>query len=262
MTFSAASRLIELDRDGDVAIIRLARPERGNSLVPDLLGGLVDTITANRDATCLVLTGAGRAFSTGGDVAEFLARAGNSEQLKAYSHELVGLLNAAILALRDHPGVTLAAVNGPVTGGSIGLVLGCDLTLMSRTAFIQPYYARMGFAPDGGWTALMPERIGLARTRAWLVSDERLSAEEAITAGLADRLSDAARFDAEMRNWAHALSQHDPAVAKTARDLLETGELASRLEAERSAFLDLIARRETLTRMTAFLAPRGKRETA
>ena len=98
------------------------------------------------------------------------------DALERFGDAIVSSLNRAILALRALPCPTVAAVNGPVTGGAIGLMLACDITLMCRDAFIQPYYARMGFAPDGGWTALLPERIGTARTASWLALDTRVSA--------------------------------------------------------------------------------------
>ena len=149
----------------------LDRPTRHNSLVPSLLAdfhsALVAAIAARPIA--IVLTGAGRSFSTGGDLGGFQAEAADPVGLAAYADELVGALNDAILGLLACPVPIIAAVNGPVTGGSLGMVLAADLVAMADDAFIQPYYAEVGFAPDGGWTALLPERIGAARAAAILM---------------------------------------------------------------------------------------------
>ncbi|MFX5937574.1 enoyl-CoA hydratase/isomerase family protein, partial [Acinetobacter baumannii] len=82
---------------------------------------------------------------------------------RLYAAALIGALTAVILRLLDLPCPLITALAGPVTGGSCGLVFTADLVVMGPRAFIQPYYVDVGFAPDGGWTALLPERIGPAR---------------------------------------------------------------------------------------------------
>ena len=241
-------------------IVRLGlnRPGRGNSLNPDLLEALLEAVEQNRGARAVVVTGEGRAFSSGGDIAGFRDHSATPDMLTAYSDRIVGTLNRVILALRDLPCPTLAGVNGPVTGGSLGLMLACDCVIMSRSAFIQPYYARMGFAPDGGWTAMLPDRIGPARTQAWIARDDRVDATNAFAIGLADELTEPEAFEAALAHRAHQLAAQDAGTIRTARRLVQpdlTGDrLAERLDVERLAFLDLIARPETAERMKTFLA--------
>lgn len=243
---------------GGVLRLVLDRPHRGNALIPDLLDACLDALDTAGDVRAVVLTGAGRAFSSGGDVGEFRARADDREALLAYSERVVGTLNRVILRLRDRPCPVIAAVNGPVTGGSVGLMLAADMILMDAAAFIQPYYARMGFAPDGGWTALMPERIGRARTARWLAFDERLDAREALAIGLIDRVVETGGMDAEIDRQLAALAPLDPGLALTSRRLLDAQiagpDLAGRLDHEKREFLDRIAREDTRARMNAFLA--------
>lgn len=262
MTETTDTSPVILDRDGDTAWIRLNRPGRGNALTPDLLETLLEALSQCGDARAVVLTGQGRAFSSGGDIREFHARADDPAALEGFGIAVVSALNQAILALRALPCPTVAAVNGPVTGGAIGLMLSCDIGVMSQDAFIQPYYAKMGFAPDGGWTALLPERIGAARTASWLALDDRVSALAAFEMGLADRLYPSESFAEGVQTILAGLAGHDPEVAVTARRLLEAREihdaLSTRLERELSAFTRLLVRPETRARMAAFLGPRAE----
>ncbi len=262
MTEATDTSPVILDRDGDTAWIRLNRPGRGNALTPDLLDTLIDALSQCGNARIVVLTGQGRAFSSGGDIREFHARADDPARLEDFGTAVVSSLNRAILALRALPCPTVAAVNGPVTGGAIGLMLACDVTVMSEDAFIQPYYAKMGFAPDGGWTALLPARIGTARAASWLALDHRVSALAAFEMGLADRLYTSTDFATSVRTLLADLAGHDPAVAVTTRRLLEAREsrdtLATRLDREMAAFVRLLVRPETRERMAAFLGPRAE----
>jgi 2-(1,2-epoxy-1,2-dihydrophenyl)acetyl-CoA isomerase len=79
-------------------------------------------------------------------------------------------------------------VNGPVTGGSARLVLAADIVLMGKSAFIQPYYSEIGFAPVGGWTAMLPKRIGPARAIEIQALNMRIDADTALLLGLASRI--------------------------------------------------------------------------
>ncbi|WP_291841779.1 enoyl-CoA hydratase/isomerase family protein [Maricaulis sp.] len=262
MTETTTSSPLLVDRDDACMRIRLNRPGRGNALTPELLDALVDALSTCDETRVVVLTGEGRAFSSGGDISEFHARAEDPQTLQAYGDRVVSALNQVILALRDLPCPSVAAVNGPVTGGAIGLMLACDTIVMNRDAFIQPYYARMGFAPDGGWTALMPDRIGSARTGSWLTLDNRVSAVAAFEMGLADRLADTESFETVLTDTVAELAGHDPCVATISRRLLDarrSGDpLSARLERERTAFCALLVRPETRARMAAFLAPRAE----
>ena len=255
---AAISDTVRTERRDGVLRLVLDRPRRGNALTPDLLDAVLAALDDAGDARAIVITGAGRAFSSGGDVGEFHARTNDRDALLAYADRIVGTLNRVVLRLRDMPGPVIAAVNGPVTGGSVGLMLAADIVVMAQSAFIQPYYARMGFAPDGGWTALMPERIGRARTARWLTLDERVDAAGAQAMGLADRVVADADLDREVAAVLAGLADLDTSLAGTTRKLLDTQigapDLAARLDNERRAFLDRIAREDTRRRMNAFLA--------
>ena len=129
---------------------------------------------------------------------------------------------------------------------------------MSETAFVQPYYALMGFAPDGGWTALLPHRIGAARASGWIASDARLHADELLRIGLADRVCAPEALQSAALAAAQDAAALDPEIILDSRHLtgFDAKTLSAALEAERQAFLTHIVRPETLDRMRAFTAPK------
>ncbi|MCK6442404.1 enoyl-CoA hydratase/isomerase family protein [Elstera cyanobacteriorum] len=250
--------LVTLHRgDGGIATLTLNRPKRHNSLVPAMLETLLDVLgdLTKLPPRVLVLTGAGRSFSTGGDVAAFadVPRGQRAD----YAAGLVGDLHQAILAMIDLPCPVIARVQGPVTGGSLGLVLAADLVAMARGAFIGPYYVEVGFAPDGGWTALLPDRIGPARAGEIQLLNRMVTAEEAQRLGIAQAVTDPDGLDDQIAVWVQTL------LGKQAQSLMATKRLlwpperraavAAGLERERQSFLTLIDTAETDAGMTHFL---------
>lgn len=241
-----------------VATVVLDRPDRHNALTPALLD---DLRAALRDveqgaARAVVLTGAGRSFSTGGDVAGFLGVADDPDALADYAGRTVGALHAAILALLALPMPVIARVNGPVTGGSVGLVLAADLVAMADDAFLQPFYSEVGFSPDGGWTALLPDRIGAAKALEIQFLNRRIGAAEARALGLATATAPTEDLDAIIDGWLAALAEKSEASLSATRGLVwdaaRRARVADRLAAEERSFGNLIASAETSARMTAF----------
>jgi len=256
--------LVRTDWHGGVATLVLDRPARHNALTPDLLADLLAAIRAaeERAASALVLTGAGRSFSTGGDVAGFLAAAGDAAELDDYAARTVGALHAAILALLALPMPVIARINGPVTGGSVGLVLAADLVAMADDAFLQPYYSEVGFSPDGGWTALLPERIGTARALEIQFLNRRIGAAEARDLGIATETAAADDLEAVVTRWTGALATKSGASLRATRRLVWDGarraRVAERLAAETGLFRELVATDDTARRMTAFVHGRSR----
>tara|TARA_R110002020_G_scaffold18929_8_gene65349 strand:+ start:1240 stop:1998 length:759 start_codon:yes stop_codon:yes gene_type:complete len=247
--------MVDLPDGGTCARLTMCAP-RANALEPGLLADLgraLDDAEA-AEARVILLCG-GPNFSSGGDVRAFHA-ACLSGEAEAYAREVVPGLQALVARLIAMPRLFVVAARGAITGGSAGLLFASDLAVLSPDAFVQPYYSRVGFAPDGGWTALLPERIGGGRALEWLQSDRRLSAEDLRAIGLATALSDTPEADAE------ALASRGEIGARIAAKALIWDEarrasVHARLEAETAAFLDWIARPETLRGMEQFLVGLG-----
>lgn len=243
-----------LDLADGVARLTLNRPERHNSLVPDLIDSLnadLDRVSADRSLRVLVLQAAGRSFSTGGDVAGF--QAVPRGQRRAYAEKLVGGLNRAILALLHLPMPVIGRVQGPLTGGALGCMLACDLVAITPQAFIQPYYTEVGFSPDGGWTALLPNRIGPQRAREIQLLNRRVSATEAVQLGLATTLVETDNLDSTIEAWLAALRSKQPGSVARTKALLAI-DCAAGLQAELQHFLTQIDSAEAEAGMARFLA--------
>lgn len=259
--FVDAGPFVRVHDESPVRMITLARPERHNALVPELIDGVRAALSETaRDpgVRAIVLVAEGANFSTGGDVAEFAARSG--AERADYARRIVGGLNAMMLDLigLDVPVVT--AVQGAVTGGSIGLVLASDIVLLAPDATFAPYYVDVGFSPDGGWTALLPGRIGPTRAMSVQLSNDVIDARQALAWGLA---TDVVSGDVREAAMARALSfaEKKPASVRRTKRLLwgDVAGIAARLDAELESFVEEIVTPEATVGMAAFLG-RSRRQ--
>ena len=261
------SALVLLTLAPPLATITLNRPERHNSLIPELLEDLLtafETVRAEPDIRAVMLQANGRSFSTGGDLQGFadhlsphpqpLSR-GERGALEEYSHRIVGLLNQVILTMLDFPCPIITAVHGIVTGGSLGLVLASDVVLVSEGASFTPYYSVVGFSPDGGWTAMLPNLIGLRRTSEILLANRTITAEQAVAWGLANHLVPAETLHADAHTLAQKIASHQPHSILQTKQALRShlGDVETRLETERERFVQTIMRPETQESMIRFM---------
>jgi 2-(1,2-epoxy-1,2-dihydrophenyl)acetyl-CoA isomerase len=156
-----------LEKSGTIATLTLNRPERHNSLIPELLEQLLthlETIDSSPDVRVVIQKANGRSFSTGGDVLEFY---NHWQEITVYANNLLGLLNSVIEGLMNLSVPVIAAVHSIVTGGSLGLVLAADIIIVTPNTSFTPYYAEVGFSPDGGWTAILSYHPSLVQN-VWL----------------------------------------------------------------------------------------------
>ncbi|MCX7558024.1 enoyl-CoA hydratase/isomerase family protein [Sulfitobacter sp. F26204] len=169
--------MIELSNEGDIWTVTINRPEKANSLTHAMLVELAEIMESAGNARALILTGKGRVFSAGADLDE--ARAGLAVS------EIWERLSGAIAAL---PGLTIAALNGTLAGGAMGMVLACDLRIAVPTArFFYPVM-KLGFLPQPSDPARMATLIGPSRTKLILMGGQKIEADEALAFGLIDRI--------------------------------------------------------------------------
>lgn len=250
--------LVKFSHDKNIASIRLNRPERHNALVPGLLDDLRGCLELARGVApdALILSAEGRSFSTGGDVGGFLDHTDSADELIAYSDRIVASLHDAIIDLLEFPAPVLAAVNGPVTGGALGLILAADLVAMSETTFLQPYYGVVGFGPDGGWTALLPERIGTARALELQYLNTRLTASDALHLGLANAVVPEKDVAHQIDSWTAAIADMNSNTLKATRanvwDKSRIATVRERLDQEKRRFLERVIAPDTLEGMKRF----------
>lgn len=248
------STYVETTVTDAIATITIDRAERHNSLVPALLEELLDSISATAadpEVRVIVLQTAGPSFSTGGDVAAFYE---HRADITAYAERTVGLLNEVILALLRVSQPVVTAVDGQVTGGSLGLLLASDLVVMTDAATITPYYAVVGYSPDGGWTAILPEIIGRKRTVRVLSTNETITAEQAVQWGLASELTEGDPKE-RAQSVAARITTMKQGTVEEAKRLVgpDPDEVAMALDAERQAFVAQIQTDEALEGMETFL---------
>ena len=169
--------MIELDQEGGIWTVTLNRPEKANSLTEDMLRELCEIMERAGDARAVILTGRGKIFSAGADLDA--ARAGLAVS------DLWERLSGAIVALN---GLTIAALNGTLAGGSTGMALACDMRIaVPEAKFFYPVM-KLGFLPQPSDPARMSALIGLARTKLILMGGQKITAEEALSFGLIDRI--------------------------------------------------------------------------
>ena len=248
--------LVLLEIIDSVAVVTLNRPERHNSLVPELLQAMLQklaAIEANTAVRAVVLQANGRSFSTGGDAQGFVNHA---ENIEAYAWEIVSLLNQVILALIDLPVPVITAVHGIVTGGSLGFILGSDIVLAAPEASFTPFYSVVGPSPDGGWASLLPLLIGPRLAAEVLYLNGTIDAETAVANGLVNRIVPAAQIRDEALGIANQIAAKKPGSIRRTRQLLywHRDEIATRLESELNHFVAEMIDGEGLSGFQQFLA--------
>ena len=186
---SAGAGTVTVEVADGAARIVLDRPETLNSWNEDLgrdLGAAVEAAGADDDVRAVLITGAGRAFSSGADLRE--QRGGVEGAPPDLSQRLRELYNPIILGVREMPKPVIAAVNGPAAGIGCSLALACDLIVAAESAFFLLAFVNIGLVPDGGVTAVLPARAGAARAAEMAMLGERIPAEQALEWGLINRV--------------------------------------------------------------------------
>lgn len=169
--------MIDLAQAGDVWRVTLNRPEKANALTAAMLQELVEIAEAAQAARAVIITANGSVFSAGADLDEMHAGLATSP--------LWERLSRAIAAL---PGLSIAALNGTLVGGAMGMVLACDIRLaVPATLFFYPVMKR-GFLPQPSDSQRMQALIGPARTKLILMAGQKLTAQQALQYGLIERV--------------------------------------------------------------------------
>jgi 2-(1,2-epoxy-1,2-dihydrophenyl)acetyl-CoA isomerase len=231
---TAASILIE--QHTGYRVLTLNRPDKLNACNDAMLAALREALDqAERDESCraLMITGAGRGFCAGQDLADRLLKPGEKPVPRT---SLERLYNPLVRKLRTLPFPVVAAVNGIAAGAGCNVALACDIVLAARSAKFVQSFARIGLIPDSGGTWFLPRLVGDARARGLALLAEPLPAEKAEQWGLIwrcvddDALADEARRLCE--HFATAPTQ-GLALIKRALDASSTNTLEAQLDLER-----------------------------
>lgn len=244
-----------LSPDG-VATVTITRPDRLNALDWDamnLIGAAVEDLGNDDRTRVIVLTGMGRAFCAGAD----LANVGRADDVaQSVADGMADHLNPMCEALLAAPVPTLAAVNGPCVGGGVGLALLADVTIAARSAyFLIPQVDMLGIVPDVGATWALPRTVGRARALGMSLLGDRIGAEQAERWGLIWQCVDDEDFNGAYSTLAARLAQVNPAAVLATRRLVSRVDmpLSEQLHHERAEQIPLLANSRFAERISQFV---------
>lgn len=226
--------------DGNVAWIRLDRPQQRNALDIPTLTALTQhlrQLDADDRVRAILLTGTGQVFCAGADLAEWAAAEARGE-LETYgwteaAHEFMWTLYNV-----DTP--TIAAINGTAVGAGMDLCLCCDFRVAARSARFKAGYTGMGYSPDAGASWNLPRIIGEEEAKRLLFLDEPYDAEQALSVGLVGRLVDDDKLADEVGAFAARIASGPTLAFKLTKQLMRGSarhSLAEHLKAEQAAGL-------------------------
>lgn len=235
---------LKLTFDGSVARLTLNRPDKLNSLNDETnreLFAALDQVQEHSPARVLVLTGAGRAFCAGQDLAD------PAMQIQGYRLPDIGDVveknfKPLVMRLQNLRMPTIAAVNGVAAGGGASLALACDIVLATKSAYFLQAFSRIGLSPDTGSTWFLPQRLGMARALALAILAEKLPAQQAAEWGLIWQALDDNEFSAGVDALARRLAaMPTKALVRTRQAMLNstTNSLEQQLSLEASFVREL-----------------------
>ncbi|MGQ3003233.1 MAG: enoyl-CoA hydratase/isomerase family protein [Hydrogenophaga sp.] len=216
--------LIDLQVDTGIATLTLNRPDKRNAMSDAMRAEFIhalEQVAADKAIRALVLTGAGKGFCAGGDVA------GMEKRMNAPAGE-VGFngwhrqqrVHHTQMLLHTLPKPVIAAVNGAASGLGADTALACDFVIASEWASFTWSYIHRGIVPDGGGMYFLPRRVGLSTAKQLIFTGRKVDADEALSLGIVDRKTSAERLLADAQAWARELSQGSATALALSKTIL------------------------------------------
>jgi len=214
------TELVTMSLDRRIAEVTLRRPEKLNAmsrLLMKSLAAIIANISNDCSLRCVVITGAGSAFSAGADIAELRKLTpGNAEQF-------IRLLHTACQAIRDCPVPVIAKIDGPCLGGALELAASCDMRAASeRSTFAMPE-VQIGI-PSVIEAALLPRLMGWGRASELLYTGRTLTAKEALSFGILEKVVSPEDLDHAIAGWTDAISSAGPKAIRAQKSLMRRWE--------------------------------------
>lgn len=251
---------IDITEDSGITTITLNRPEKLNSLAGHMRRDLAEALEATgaeRSAHVVVITGAGRAFCAGGDVAamaELIERQDSEEFAR-----LLGAARRVVTAIRQMTKPVIASVNGPAFGAGCNLALACDLRIASTTASFSQSFAKVGLHPDWGGTYFLPRLVTPNKACEMFFLGEVMDAAEALRLGVVNKVVAPEELETETRKLAERLRDAPAlslAAAKQAVYRSQAAELEEMLRFETEAQMRCFESHDGAEGCRAFLEKR------
>ena len=246
------------ERKEKTAVIKLNRPKEFNALDCELTGNLARALEIckdDRDIRAIVITGVGRAFCSGGDVAMFGSAKDKGEAIR----KLVELLHNVTVGIRQIPKPVIAAINGVAAGGGLSMAAACDLRISASSAKFKQAYTSIGLAPDGAWSMTIPLLIGFGKATELAFLDPTFDAKKALDLGLVHQVVDDEELEKVAMDVALKLSRGPAtafAVVKENLNRSMMGLLEQQLELERRGMSRVGKTADAEEGITAFVEKR------
>lgn len=227
--------LLEAKHDGVAALV-MNRPDRLNALNNELAAALNDALArlaADASVRVVVLTGAGRAFCAGGDLA-LIGKGRASGQMRALEPLLRSGMQA-VLKIRLMPQPVIAAVNGAAAGAGMNIALAADIRIAAEEAMFGQNFAKVGLFPDFGGTYFLPQLVGPAKAAELFYTGDMIDAKTALHLGIVNHVVPGAQLETEVKSLAQKIMQGPPLAIRAVKRTLfasEKEKLAAALEQE------------------------------
>lgn len=217
--------LIDLQVEDAIATLTLDRPDKRNAMSDEMRSEFIDAlerVSAEKSIRALVLTGAGKGFCAGGDVAGMERRMNAPTGEIAFNgwHRQQRVHHAQTL-LHTMPKPVIAAVNGAASGLGADTALACDFIIASEWASFTWSYIHRGIVPDGGGMYFLPRRVGLARAKELIFTGRKVDVDEALSLGIVDRKTGADSLVADAQAWARELSKGSATALALTKTILD-----------------------------------------
>lgn len=247
-------------QDGSVLTIAVATSENGTSLNRQSMiegaAALLETARGDRDVTVVLLVGLGPNFCAGGNVRAFAA----ADDRSTYLRDLADVFHAFVNALTEAGRPVVAAVKGWAAGAGMSLVTHATVAVGGTSTQLRPAYSGIGLSPDGGLTWTLPRVVGLARARRIILTNEVLTAEQALAMGLLSEVVDDDDVDRRAASLAAELAAGPRDALAATASLINAGQtrsLAEQLIAEGASISALSGRPEGIEGVDAFVGKRA-----
>ena len=232
---------IQVSDNEGITTITLNRPDRLNAFIGHMRRDLAEALEhagSDRGSRVVIITGAGRAFCAGGDVA-FMADLMQRRDAEEFSR-ILGAGRRVILAIRQMTKPVIASINGPASGAGFNLALACDLRIASSDARFSQSFAKVGLHPDWGGTYFLPRLVTPNKACEMFFLGESIDAEEALRLGILNRVVAPEALETETLQLAESLRAAPPislAAAKHAIYMSQAADLEEMLRFETEAQL-------------------------
>lgn len=208
---------ILLEIDGPVATLTLNAPDKLNAFNRKMRLELIDAtraIEANDELRIVLFTGAGRAFSSGADLSE------GAGEHSSFVEQCGAEYKPWFMNIHNSKKIYIAAVNGACAGAASAAAMNCDLMIMAEDAYIYQAFSAIGLMPDMGATWLLLQKIGYQRALELTIDAGRITAQECLELGIANKVVEADRLMIEATAWAENLAAGPPLAQQATKALM------------------------------------------